>query len=171
MQAEKINFKVMKNTSILLIITLSVTLLFGSVRCMAQGHCPPSCNKDEVIFERYYPECDSTSKTTVRPPKYSGGVKELKRYLRENIRYPESLQSSNIEATALVQFTVGTDGSVSEAVIAQPSGYAEFDEEAIRVVESFPNWQPAAKNGELIEMKTQVPIHFKYIKEQTEEEE
>lgn len=160
----------MKKTSLLLVTALCVTIFFSSVSCLAQGHCPPSCNKDEIVFERYYPECDSTSKTTVRPPKYEGGIKELKKYLKDNIRYPEALKTSKIEATALVQFTVGTDGSVSEAVVAQPSGYAEMDEEAVRLVGSFPNWQPASKNGEIIEMKTQVPIHFKYVELEKEEE-
>ncbi|HNW68523.1 MAG TPA: energy transducer TonB [Bacteroidales bacterium] len=160
----------MKKMSCLWVTSLSVALFFCSINCFAQGHCPPSCNKDEVVFERYYPENDSISKTSVRPPKYNGGVKELKKYLRENIRYPENLQSSKVEATTLVQFTVGTDGSVSEVVVAQPSGYAEFDEEAVRVVESFPNWQAASKNGEIIEMKTQVPIHFKYVTDDNSDE-
>ena len=35
-------------------------------------------------------------------------------------------------------------------------------DEAVRVVQNFPNWTPAKKNGEAFAMKTQIPIHFAY---------
>ena len=84
------------------------------------------------------------------------------------MKYPEALKASKVEGTTLVQFVVGTDGEISNVTVVQSSGYPEMDEEAVRIAESFPNWKPAAKNGELIAMKTQLPVRFVYYEEDEE---
>ena len=78
------------------------------------------------------------------------------------VTYPEALVSGEYEGTTTVQFVVGSDGEISEVSVFTSSGYPEMDDEAVRVVQNFPNWTPAKKNGEAFAMKTQIPIHFAY---------
>ena len=155
-------------------ISILVALLFGifsfANNCNAQGYNQPcnSCDQKEMAFEKYNSKKEMVGKTTLRLPEYSGGMDSLYLFLAENLHYPEVLKSSKVEGTTLVQFIVGIDGEVSEVTVAQSSGYPEMDEEAVRVAESFPNWKPAAKNGELIAMKTQLPVRFVYYDEDDE---
>lgn len=155
-------------------ISIFVALFFGSFvfvnNCNAQSSNQPcnSCDQKEMAFEKYNSKKEMVGKTTLRLPEYSGGMDSLYLYLAENLQYPESLKASKAEGTTLVQFVVGVDGEISNVTVAQSSGYPEMDEEAIRLVESFPNWKPAAKNGELMAMKTQLPVRFVYYDEDEE---
>lgn len=160
----------MKKLAISIITILAISILPSLNNCKAQGYNQPctNCDQKEMAFEKYNSKKEMVSKTTLRLPEYSGGMDSLYLYLAENLKYPDALKSSKLEGTTLVQFVVCTDGEVTEVTVAQSSGYPEMDEEAVRVVESFPNWKPAAKNGEIIAMKTQLPVHFVYNEEDEE---
>ena len=158
----------MKKLGILIVMAMSfVSFLFVN-NCNAQSHNQPcnSCDQKEMAFEKYNSKKEMVGKTTLRLPEYSGGMDSLYLYLAENLKYPEELKASKVEGTTLVQFVVGVDGEISNVTVAQSSGYPEMDEEAVRVAESFPNWKPAAKNGELISMKTQLPVRFVYYEDE-----
>lgn len=154
----------MKKLGISIFMALFFCAFIFVNNCNAQSYNQPcnSCDQKEMAFEKYNSKKEMVGKTTLRLPEYSGGMDSLYLYLAENLKYPEALKSSKVEGTTLVQFIVGVDGEVSEVTVAQSSGYPEMDEEAVRVAESFPNWKPAAKNGELISMKTQLPVRFVY---------
>ena len=158
----------MKKLGILIFIALFFGVFSFANQCNAQGTNQPcsSCGQKEMAFEKYNSNKEMVGKTTLRLPEYSGGMDSLYLYLAENLQYPEALKDGKVEGTTLVQFVVGVDGEISNVTVAQSSGYPEMDEEAVRVVESFPNWKPAAKNGEVIAMKTQLPVRFVYYDEE-----
>lgn len=151
-------------------MTLFFFVFLFSNRCDAQSYNQPcnSCDQKEMAFEKYNSKREVVGKTTLRLPEYSGGMDSLYLYLAENLQYPEALKSIKAEGTTLVQFTVGVDGDLFDISVVQSSGYPEMDDEALRLVESFPNWKPAAKNGETIAMKTQLPVRFVYYEEDEE---
>ncbi len=158
----------MKKLGISFIMALSIGILLFSGACKAQGHNKPctSCDQKEMAFEQYNSQREMKGQSTLRLPEFDGGMDELYLYMAENLEYPDALKSSKAEGTTLVQFTVGTDGSISSVGVVTSSGYAEMDEEAVRLVKSFPNWKPAAKNGEAIAMKTQLPVRFVYYEDE-----
>ena len=160
----------MKKLGISIVMALFFCALLFSSRCDAQSNKQPcsTCGQKEMSFEKYNSNREMVGSSTLRLPEYDGGMDSLYLYLAENLRYPESLKASKAEGTTLVQFVVGTDGEISNVTVVQSSGYPEMDEEAVRIVESFPNWKPAAKNGELISMKTQLPVRFVYYEEEEE---
>lgn len=160
----------MKKLGISIVIALIFGVLFFSNRCNAQSQKQPcsTCGQKEMAFEKYNSNREMVGSATLRLPEYDGGMDSLYLYLAENLQYPESLKASKVEGTTLVQFLVGKDGEVSNVSVVQSSGYPEMDEEAVRVVESFPNWKPAAKNGEVIAIKTQLPVRFVYHEEEEE---
>ena len=160
----------MQKLGISIFMVVFFCALFFANKCNAQSYNQPcnSCDQKEMAFEKYNSKKEMVGKTTLRLPEYSGGMDSLYLYLAENLKYPEALKSSKVEGTTLVQFIVGVDGEISEVTVVQSSGYPEMDEEAVRVAESFPNWKPAAKDGELISMKTQLPVRFVYYEEEEE---
>ena len=160
----------MKNLGISFVMALSMGVLLFSGACNAQSKNQPckTCDQQEMAFEQYNSQREMTGQSTLRLPEFDGGMDALYQYMADNLEYPNSLKSSKAEGTTLVQFTVGTDGSISSVSVVRSSGYSEMDEEAVRLVESFPNWKPAAKNGEVMAMKTQLPVRFVYYEEEEE---
>lgn len=94
-------------------------------------------------------------------PAYPGGQKALIRYLSESVKYPEEAQKNGIEGKVLVQFVVDKDGSITKVKVMRSSGVKPFDNEAIRVVNSMPNWTPGTIRGKNVRVKYRLPINFR----------
>jgi protein TonB len=60
--------------------------------------------------------------------------------------YPREAETRGEEGTTMLTVTVGTDGAVSDATVARPSGSARLDEAAMSWVKSRFRWQPALQN-------------------------
>ena len=93
-------------------------------------------------------------------PQFPGGPAELMKFLGQNVRYPEEAHKNNIQGRVIVTFIVEKDGSISQAHVAK-SVDPLLDAEALRVVNSMPNWIPGRQNGEPVRVKYTVPITFK----------
>ena len=91
---------------------------------------------------------------------YPGGEGEMFKYLASNIKYPEAAANADHQGRTVVQFTVKTDGSLSDFEIIQ-SSYPELDAEAIRVISSMPAWTPAQADGKAVASFYTLPIQFK----------
>jgi protein TonB len=61
--------------------------------------------------------------------------------------------------TVVIEFIVGTDGSIHDVRAATNFGYG-MEEEAIRVVKNSPNWIPARQNGYLVNAYCVQPVIF-----------
>eukprot|EP01012_Entosiphon_sulcatum_P053639 TRINITY_DN7383_c1_g2_i2.p1 TRINITY_DN7383_c1_g2~~TRINITY_DN7383_c1_g2_i2.p1 ORF type:complete len:280 (+),score=36.19 TRINITY_DN7383_c1_g2_i2:61-840(+) len=72
---------------------------------------------------------------------------DIPSFLQKNLNYPQAAKENNIEGTVTVQFVVGEDGSVSDAKVVGKKIGAGCEEEAVRVVSSFPKWKPGKQNG------------------------
>ena len=93
-------------------------------------------------------------------PVFPGGDHELIRYIEDNLDYPKDAMESGIEGRVFVKIIVEPNGSISNAKIIRGLGYG-CDEEAVRVVESMPNWKAGRKNGETVRVNMAVPVNFK----------
>lgn len=91
---------------------------------------------------------------------YPGGEGEMFKYLASNIKYPEAAANADHQGRTVVQFTVKTDGSLSDFEIIQ-SSYPELDAEAIRVIASMPAWTPAQAGGKAVASFYTLPVQFK----------
>ena len=92
----------------------------------------------------------------VKPASFPGGKDSLAAYLKENLRYPQSAIKDSVEGEVRVRFSVRPDGSISNVKVVS-SVDPRLDEEAIRVVQSMPKWEPAS-HGENTPFV--LPIHF-----------
>lgn len=90
-------------------------------------------------------------------PAFKGNVTA---WLSSHTVYPQVAQDNNIQGKVIVKFVVGRDGSVSQATVARGVDPA-LDREALRVVNSMPNWTPGMMNGTPVNVWFQLPITFK----------
>jgi TonB family protein len=93
-------------------------------------------------------------------PEFPGGENAMKKYIADNVNYPEEAMKNNIEGKVYVTFVVSKEGSVEDAQIARGVSPA-LDKEALRVINSLPNWTPGKQRGKNVNVKYTVPIQFK----------
>ncbi len=92
-------------------------------------------------------------------PEFPGGEPALRQYVANNIKYPESAQENGVQGRVYVSFVVDKEGNVANAKIVRgvdPS----LDQEALRVINSLPAWEPGKQRGEPVNVSYTVPINF-----------
>lgn len=92
-------------------------------------------------------------------PEFPGGEAALRRHIANTVRYPTEAQDKGIQGRVYVQFIVTKDGSVANAKIARGVD-PHLDQEALRVVNSLPNWVPGRQRGQAVAVSYTVPISF-----------
>jgi len=92
-------------------------------------------------------------------PEFPGGMQAMQEYLRDNIRYPTMAREAGIEGTVFVTFVVERDGSITNVEVQRGIG-GGCDEEAIRVVQNMPNWEPGEQRGQPVRVQFTLPVRF-----------
>lgn len=95
-----------------------------------------------------------------RMPQYPGGPSRLFEFLSANIHYPADAENSNTQGRVVVSFVVEDDGSISNAHVVR-SVAPSLDAEALRVVNSMPNWIPGSEDGKAVRVKYTLPVTFR----------
>jgi TonB family protein len=93
-------------------------------------------------------------------PEFTGGYDAMMAFIKQNMRYPAEARQQGREGTVYVSFIVGDDGAVSDVKVIRGISPAA-DQEAIRVVESFPNWIPGKQKEKAVKVRFVLPIKFK----------
>ncbi len=93
-------------------------------------------------------------------PQFPGGPMAMIEYLSKNIKFPESEQKKDVNARVIVEFTVGKDGSITDAKVIKSQGDV-FDKEALRVVNGMPKWIPGTYDGKAVSVKYALPVTFR----------
>lgn len=94
-------------------------------------------------------------------PQFPGGMQAWKKYLADNLRYPQAASIDGIEGTVYVNFVVAKDGSLSRVKVTRPVG-GGCSEEAVRVLENAPRWNAGKQNGHAVNVKMTIPIRFAF---------
>lgn len=94
-------------------------------------------------------------------PTFNGGdpATEFRKYIAQNLRYPEIAAENGISGRVIVQFAVSRVGQVEDAVVVRSVDPA-LDKEAIRVVMSSPKWTPGKQRGKAVKVLFTFPINF-----------
>jgi TonB family protein len=93
-------------------------------------------------------------------PNFNGkGQEGFRHYLADNIRYPDEAKEKGIQGRVFVQFMVMRDGSVSHIQIVRGI-HPILDKEALRVVESSPEWEAGKIGGMPVNVVFTFPVNF-----------
>jgi TonB family protein len=96
-------------------------------------------------------------------PSFAGGMDEMRKYLKDNLKYPEAAKEKEFEGTVFVDFVVDEKGRVREVVASDVVGEdVDFSlkEESVRVVAAMPLWAPGTQHGKAVDTSFSIPITF-----------
>jgi protein TonB len=99
-------------------------------------------------------------------PRFPGTTTEDQSYTRlmaflgSHLQYPAIAQQNDIQGTVVVQFVIGSDGSVLDIHIVGKDPGGGLGAEAIRVISSMPKWIPGRQNGRNVSVQFTLPLRF-----------
>jgi len=110
---------------------------------------PPSPQEDEIIFT-----------IVEKMPEFPGGRGSLISFINENRIYPVQAQENGIQGRVVLQFVVEVDGSITNIQIIRGVS-PDIDREAVRIIESMPNWMPGEQRGQKVRVRYTLPVFFR----------
>lgn len=141
-----------------------------------------------IAIDEMAPEVEQDPDTAVfsvveKMPEFPGGMQALMTFLASNVKYPAIAQEAGVQGRVLVKFTISKTGKVKDArvirgipAISAPEPVLESEKEmyekkaeaayqinteALRVVESMPDWIPGQQKGQAVNVSYTLPINFK----------
>lgn len=92
-------------------------------------------------------------------PEFPGGLEALRHFFQKNIQYPASAKEAGAHGKVFLNFVVEKDGSLTDIKLLKGLGFG-CDEEALRVMQLMPKWNPGKQSGEAVRVKYNLPIQF-----------
>jgi TonB family protein len=122
------------------------------------------------LQEKIKPKSIPLNSTNIEPtfyvveemPEFNGGdpSREFIKYISENLVYPEEERQKGIQGRVMVQFVIKPDGSVSDVKVVTPDK-ENFNNAAVKVIESSPLWTPGKQRGKAVSVSFTVPVNFR----------
>ena len=136
-------------------MTISIADVVGN----DEEHGQDIADLKQIVTEAE-PEEEKVFEMVEQQPQFPGGMQELMKYIRDNLRYPVIAQENGTQGRVIVGFVVGSNGKIRDVKVLR-SVDPYLDKEAVRVVESMPSWIPGRQNGQAVSVKYTLPIQFK----------
>lgn len=80
-------------------------------------------------------------------------------FLYKEMKYPTEARENKISGTAIVEFIVEKNGSLSNFAILEDPGVG-CGAEALRVIQMMPDFIPGTQHGKPVRVKTKLPVKF-----------
>lgn len=105
---------------------------------------------------------EKKDKHFIKKPVFPGGQEALKKFIRDNMRYPKGAVNSRIEGTVSLKYTINHQGKVIDAKVIKGLGYG-CDEEAIRLARLLKFEVPKTRNLK-VQFHKDLHVHFRLPK-------
>ena len=140
-------------------VSQTITLHSPKVSNLTENHYSPLT---EEIVKKEIVKGEQIYNDTDEPAEFLGGREEIKKYLKKNLRYPESAFQANVQGKCYLRLVVEKNGEILDFKVTRGvPDCPECDEEAKRVVRNFPKFKPAKLNGAVVRSYYVVPVIFK----------
>jgi len=101
-------------------------------------------------------------------PQFPNGDIAMRKYIAENIVYPQEAKDKKIQGKVFVTFVIGKDGAIEpesvKIAVDSDGNYRGadplLDAEAIRVIKTLPKWKPGTQGGKPLRVSYTVPVAF-----------
>lgn len=97
-------------------------------------------------------------------PKFPGGTEAMIQFLSDSIRYPEEAADRRIQGRVICNFIIKKDGNIGDVNVVRGVDPL-LDEEAVRVLESMPKWEPGMQRNKPVDVRFTLPVSFRLKKE------
>jgi len=94
-----------------------------------------------------------------KPAMFAGGKDGWRKFLERNFRFPAESAAANVNGDARVQITIDKTGKISMMTLLDSPDYYT-GQEALRLMRSSPNWEPARWHNRPIVYKFTQKITF-----------
>lgn len=136
------------------IYTLFVLILLAKSSLFAQ------VKEYETIFLQVeeaplFPGCEEEKKENRK----TCADTNLFNYLSNHLVYPPVAREKKVTGQVIIQFYVEKDGSITNVKVVHGIG-GGCDEEAQRVIENMPKWNPGLQRGRPVRVQFTLPIAF-----------
>lgn len=92
-------------------------------------------------------------------PTFPGGQEGMVKYLKKNLKYPESAIKDSIQGKVFVQFVVSKTGEIENVKVIR-GVRNDIDEAATKVVKEMPKWTPGSQNNRPVNVVFNLPLQF-----------
>ena len=111
--------------------------------------------EEEVIEEESIPFALVEEK-----PKFQGGdANAFSAWVNKNLNSPEIAKENGVQGRVMLQFTVNTDGSVTDVKVLRGVD-SSLDREAVRIVSMSPKWTPGKQRDRAVKVVYNFPVVF-----------
>lgn len=93
-------------------------------------------------------------------PAFRGGIEALRGFIEKKIEYPEKAYRTGREGVVFVRFTVNEKGEITNPSIIR-GDREDFNQEALRIIASFPPWIPGRIDDKPSPIEVSLPIEFR----------
>ncbi|MFT6053716.1 MAG: TonB family protein [Roseivirga sp.] len=93
-------------------------------------------------------------------PTFPGGNAKWQQFLKSNLKYPNQAIREGVQGAVYLSFVLDKEGHIDDVVVSRGIG-AGCDEEAVKILLTSPNWNPAKVNGETVKARMAIRIVFK----------
>ena len=111
--------------------------------------------EDPVVIEIVEPVVDFPDVEAQFP----GGDEMMRKWMQENILYPEISMENGDQGRVYLKFVVERDGTITNVEIMKGTT-KELDNEAKRIVRNMPKWNPGESSGNKVRSSFTLPINF-----------
>ena len=117
---------------------------------------------EEIVFDEPVEEEVAEEIFTIveDQPAPKGGMAAFYEYVGKKLKYPAQARRMGIEGKVFVEFVVDKDGTITNVKAIKGIG-AGCDEEATRVIQGSPKWNPGKQRGRPVKVRMILPITFK----------
>ena len=137
-------------SSVLKAICLMVSLVMSiSVFALSASQKQNPQQSDDKVYER-----------VEVMPSYPGGVDGIMSFISKNIRYPQDAKDAGLQGIVICEFVINKDGSFSNMKVKRGVS-PSLDQEAMRVIKSFPKWKPGTNGGKPVRVLYTLPVAFR----------
>ena len=84
----------------------------------------------------------------------------MMKFLSKKLKYPHKAKDDKIQGTVFVRFVVSADGSITHVELLKGI-HRDCDQEAMRVIQMLPGWNPGFQNNVPVAVRMVLPITFK----------
>lgn len=138
-----------------------MAFLFLTTVCLnAQTEGDVDSNPQIVLrptIPAYFVGCSSQPEGT--PEKLQCSSEKMMNFIANNLQYPDVAREEKIEGVVVLAFVVSDKGEVQNVKVLRDIGGGCGDE-AKRVLESMPHWQPAIYKGKNVYTQFSLPFTF-----------
>ncbi len=99
----------------------------------------------------------------IKKPVYPGGRDALRKFIKDNLVYPEKALEEKVEGTVSLKYTIDHKGNVTDSHVISGLGYG-CDEEAERLVRLLKFIAPKNARKVRVTFQKDIHIHFRLPK-------